>query len=65
MVSFFISILVFIGLPIIPIRKAYKEQTAMAELIDETDDIESYWIERFYSLQQKAIPYLYPKSWTK
>lgn len=42
MVSFFISILVFIGLPIIPIRKAYKEQTAMAELIDETDDIESY-----------------------
>ena len=42
MVSFFISILVFIGLPIIPIRKAYKEQKAMAELIDETDDIESY-----------------------
>lgn len=42
MVSFFISILVFIGLPIIPIRKAYKEQMAMAELIDETDDIESY-----------------------
>ena len=26
MVSFFISIMVFIGLPIIPIRKAYKEQ---------------------------------------
>ena len=25
MVSFFISILVFVGLPIIPIRKAYKE----------------------------------------
>lgn len=26
MVSFFIAIMVFIGLPIIPIRKAYKEQ---------------------------------------
>lgn len=34
MVSFFISIMVFIGLPIIPIRKAYKEQMMDAETVE-------------------------------
>ena len=34
MVSFFISIMVFIGLPIIPIRKAYKEQMLDAEVVE-------------------------------
>ena len=34
MVSFFISIMVFIGLPIIPIRKAYKEQMMDAEVVE-------------------------------
>ena len=33
-VSFFISIMVFIGLPIIPIRKAYKEQMMDAETVE-------------------------------
>lgn len=34
MVSFFISIMVFIGLPIIPIRKAYKEQMMDVETVE-------------------------------
>ena len=37
MVSFFISILVFVGLPIIPIRKAYKEMMSEDMAIDDIE----------------------------